>query len=90
MVHFDIWQNQYNIVKFKNKIKLKKKTCAREFKVMLFIRAKNSKQRNWVFITYSWGKNAGRPSSMFSFSATAGLGAPNNSVAKLWAALVRW
>ena len=21
--HFDIWQNQYNIVKFKNKIKLK-------------------------------------------------------------------
>ena len=24
-IHFDIWQNQYNIVKFKNKIKLKKK-----------------------------------------------------------------
>ena len=24
-VHFDIWQNQYNIVKLKNKIKLKKK-----------------------------------------------------------------
>ena len=23
-IHFDIWQNQYNIVKFKNKIKLKK------------------------------------------------------------------
>jgi len=23
--HFDIWQNQYNIVKFKNKIKLKNK-----------------------------------------------------------------
>ena len=23
--HFDIWQNQYNIVKFKNKIKFKKK-----------------------------------------------------------------
>ena len=22
-IHFDIWQNQYNIVKFKNKIKLK-------------------------------------------------------------------
>ena len=21
-IHFDIWQNQYNIVKFKNKIKL--------------------------------------------------------------------
>ena len=25
-IHFDIWQNQYNIVKFKNKIKLKKGT----------------------------------------------------------------
>ena len=24
-IHVDIWQNQYNIVKFKNKIKLKKK-----------------------------------------------------------------
>ena len=24
-IHFSIWQNQYNIVKFKNKIKLKKK-----------------------------------------------------------------
>ena len=24
-INFDIWQNQYNIVKFKNKIKLKKK-----------------------------------------------------------------
>ena len=23
-IHFNIWQNQYNIVKFKNKIKLKK------------------------------------------------------------------
>ena len=23
-IHFDIWQNQYNIVKFKNKIKLEK------------------------------------------------------------------
>ena len=24
-IHFDIWQNQYNYVKFKNKIKFKKK-----------------------------------------------------------------
>ena len=24
-IHFDIWQNQYNIVKFKNRIKFKKK-----------------------------------------------------------------
>ena len=25
-IHFDVWQNQYNIVKFKNKIKKKKET----------------------------------------------------------------
>ena len=25
LAHFDIWQNQYNIVKFKNKIKFLKK-----------------------------------------------------------------
>ena len=25
-IHFDIWQNEYNYVKFKNKIKFKKKT----------------------------------------------------------------
>ena len=25
-IHFDIWQNQYNIVKFKNKIKIKNKS----------------------------------------------------------------
>ena len=24
-IHVDVWQNQYNIVKFKNKIKFKKK-----------------------------------------------------------------
>ena len=24
-IHFNIWQNQYNIVKFKNKIKFKKR-----------------------------------------------------------------
>ena len=27
-IHVDVWQNQYNIVKFKNKIKLKKIKCA--------------------------------------------------------------
>ena len=32
-IHFDIWQNQYNIVKFKNKIKLQ-------------IKKKDSKQTN--------------------------------------------
>ena len=30
-IHFDIWQNQYNIVKFKNKIKLKKKKKQRHY-----------------------------------------------------------
>ena len=29
-IHFDIWQNQYNIVKFKNKIKLKKKEAGKK------------------------------------------------------------
>ena len=29
-IHFDIWQNQYNIVNLKNKIKLKKKKRERE------------------------------------------------------------
>ena len=29
-IHFDIWQNQYNIVTFKHKIKLKKKKKSRD------------------------------------------------------------
>ena len=33
-IHFDIWQNQYNIVKFKNKIKLKKKTTTRKRRLL--------------------------------------------------------
>ena len=33
-IHFDIWQNKYNIVKFKNKIKFKK-----------IIKNKNSKMK---------------------------------------------
>ena len=31
-IHFDIWQNQYNIVKFKNKIIFKKKEKKKEKK----------------------------------------------------------
>ena len=34
-IHFDIWQNQYNIVKFKNKIKLKKKCSWKKCPVLL-------------------------------------------------------
>ena len=30
-IHFDIWQNQYNIVKLKNKIKLNKKEKIKVF-----------------------------------------------------------
>ena len=33
-IYFDIWQNQYNIVKFKNKIKLKKKEKKRIYTLM--------------------------------------------------------
>ena len=45
--------------------------CTGNFTKVLRVQGglENSKQRNWVFITYSWGKNAGRPSSMFSFSS---------------------
>ena len=35
MIHFNIWQNQYNIVKFKNKIKLKKIKIKNIFKVVM-------------------------------------------------------
>ena len=42
-IHFDIWQNQYNIVKFKNKIKLKKKE--KEKKLFLPIRNFNIEQK---------------------------------------------
>ena len=33
-IHFDIWQNYYNIVKFKNKIKFKKISCKRKNKYL--------------------------------------------------------
>ena len=40
-IHFDIWQNQYNIVNFKNKIKLKKKERPKkrkkEYKKVLYM-----------------------------------------------------
>ena len=38
-IHFNIWQNQYNIVKFKNKIKLKKK------------KKESCSLKNWCFWT---------------------------------------
>ena len=45
-IHFNIWQNQYNIVKLKNKIKLKKKTGTKIWKCL-----KKKNPHNWtVFI----------------------------------------
>ena len=38
-LHFDIWQNHYNIVKFKNKIKLKKEIRPQIIKWRKFWRA---------------------------------------------------
>ena len=36
-VHFNIWQNQYNIVKLKNKIKFKKYIhCSNQYMVLLY------------------------------------------------------
>ena len=35
-IHVDIWQNQYNIVKLKNKIKIKKKNQMKEVKMSHF------------------------------------------------------
>ena len=37
-IHFDIWQNQYNLVKFKNKIKLRQKKSVYHCLVLEFIR----------------------------------------------------
>ena len=34
-IHFDIWQNQYNIVKLKNKIKIKKKKVSSDTRFLL-------------------------------------------------------
>ena len=36
-IHFDIWQNQYNIIKFKNKIKFKKKYKKKEIEGIMYI-----------------------------------------------------
>ena len=43
-IHFDIWQNQYNIVKFKNKIKFKKKNKNKN-KILKSTKKKKKKKR---------------------------------------------
>ena len=45
-IHFDIWQNQYNIVKLKNKIKSKRKTLEAERKNKCSL--KTSKLRAYI------------------------------------------
>ena len=35
LIHFDVWQNQYNNVKFKNKMKKKKKEKTEELEIKL-------------------------------------------------------
>ena len=49
-IHFDIWQNQYNIVKLKNKIKLKKKKyeCLSEGK-----EKRNENKEKYIYIQIS-------------------------------------
>ena len=39
-IHFDIWQNQYNIVKFKNKIKCKRKKRNNNNKILKKLKKK--------------------------------------------------
>ena len=44
-IHFDIWQNEYNIVKFKNKIKEKKKRSkGKILKILMY----NLRISNWI------------------------------------------
>ena len=47
-IHFDIWQNQYNIVKFKNKIKLKSILKKTKNKVLMVEPLKTSKTEDWI------------------------------------------
>ena len=39
-MHVDIWQNQYNIVKLKNKIKFKKKSSCKLYKIWAYFHQK--------------------------------------------------
>ena len=54
-IHFDIWQNQYNIVKFKNKIKLKKKKKVNGFLTSYSQQQQQKKQLfNFLFYHLHW------------------------------------
>ena len=45
-IHFDIWQNQYNIVKFKNKIKIINKSQTKEKNI--YINKMNNSEKKSV------------------------------------------
>ena len=48
-IHFDIWQNQYNIVKLKNKIKLKKEKKKKFFKNSRAKFLRNEPLHSWLW-----------------------------------------
>ena len=54
-IHFDIWQNQYNIVKFKNKIKFKK---INKIKIKILCTKKKIDLLHKNFISGSVSKNS--------------------------------
>ena len=59
-IHFDIWQNQYNIVKLKNKKKWKKKAKKNKLSII------NDLIENWQFVqslSHVWLLNKHNPSS---------------------------
>ena len=63
-IHFDIWQNQYNIVKFKNKIKLKKNEVKNNHQNKV-VGMQNRQSRKNSFI---WGVPKGERAFPRSFS----------------------
>jgi len=48
-IHFDVWQNQYNIVKFKNKIKFKKKEIHKSFRLSISHVINNGHHSSFMF-----------------------------------------
>ena len=53
-IHFDVWQNQYNIVKFKNKIKLKKYILGQRKKKEEIKNMGSNPFLSWSFKLWLW------------------------------------
>ena len=53
-IHVDIWQNQYNIVKFKNKIKKKKESHLKKYAELFFVclPVSSSISRNFISLRF--------------------------------------